>query len=135
MKGSYQRFMQRHATRAYGRTMSLYEQAMDQLVKASGDGRPLRQDTRKLNRILRVGEVYAVKAQDRDHYYRTVLIKKIDFDNRHQVLISNPVFGQIPPGMEVVDQDQVFKRIRDLNAAVTETSLDAFPHFKIEGEI
>ena len=135
MKGSYQRFMQRHATRAYGRTMSLYEQAMDQLVKASGDGRPLRQDTRKLNRILRVGEVYAVKAQDRDHYYRTVLIKKIDFDNRHQVLISNPVFGQIPPGMEVVDQEQVFKRIRDLNAAVTETSLDAFPHFKIEGEI
>ena len=135
MKGSYQRFMTRHATRAYGRTMSLYEQAMDQLVKASGDGRPLRQDTRKLNRILRVGEVYAVKAQDRDHYYRTVLIKKIDFDNRHQVLISNPVFGQIPPGMEVVDQEQVFKRIRDLNAAVTETSLDAFPYFKIEGEI
>ena len=135
MKGSYQRFMTRHATRTYGRTMSLYEQAMDQLVKASGDGRPLRQDTRKLNRILRVGEVYAVKAQDRDHYYRTVLIKKIDFDNRHQVLISNPVFGQIPPGMEVVDQEQVFKRIRDLNAAVTETSLDAFPHFKIEGEI
>ena len=135
MKGSYQRFITRHATRTYGRTMSLYEQAMDQLVQASGDGRPRRQDSRTLNRILRVGEVYAVKAQDRDHYYRTVLIKKIDFDNRHQALISNPVYGSIPDGMRVVSQDQVFKRIRDLNAAVTETSLDAFPHFKIEGEI
>ena len=135
MKGSYERFIKRQTTRTYGRTMDLYEQAMDQLVKASGDGRPVRQDNRKLNRILRVGEVYAVKAQDRDNYYRTVLIKKIDFDNRHQVLISNPVYGSVPPGMEVVDQEQVFKRIRDLNAAVTETSLDAFPYFKMEGEI
>ena len=135
MKGIYQRFMRRHTTRTYGRTMDLYERALDQLVKASGDGRPLRQDPRKLNRILRVGEVYAVKAQDRDNYYRTVLIKKIDFNNRHQAMISNPVYGEVPPGMEVVDQEQVFKRIRDLNAAVTETSLDAFPHFKIEGEI
>ena len=135
MKGSYQRFMRRNATRTYGRTMNLYEQALDQLVKASGDGRPIRQDSRKLNRILRVGEVYAVKAQDRDNYYRTVLIKKIDFDNRHQVLISNPVYGSVPPGMEVVDQERVFKRIRDLNAAVTETNLDAFPYFKMEGEI
>lgn len=135
MKGSYQRFMTRHTTRTFGRTMNLYEQALDQLVKASGDGRPVRQDTRKLNKILRIGEVYAVKAQDRDNYYRTVLIKKIDFDNRHQAMISNPVYGEIPPGMEVVDQEQVFKRIRDLNAAVAETSLDAFPHFKIEGEI
>ena len=135
MKGSYQRFMTRQTTRTYGRTMDLYEKALNQLVKASGDGRPVRQDTRELNQTIRVGEVVAVKAQDRDHYYRTVLIKKIDFDNRHQVLISNPVYGSVPPGMEVVDQEQVFKRIRDLNAAVTETSLDAFPYFKMEGEI
>ena len=116
MKGSYQRFMQRHATRTYGRTMSLYEQAMDQLVKASGDGRPVRQDTRELNQTIRVGEVVAVKAQDRDHYYRTVLIKKIDFNNRHQAMISNAIYGEIPDGIRVVSQDQVFKRIRDLNA-------------------
>ena len=135
MKGIYQRFMRRHTTRTYGGTMDLYERAMDQLVKASGDGRPIRQDTRTLNQTIRVGEVVAVKAQDRDNYYRTVLIKKIDFDNRHQVLISNPVYGEIPDGIRVVSQDQVFKRIRDLNAATTETSLDAFPHFKIEGEI
>ena len=135
MKGSYQRFMQRHATRTYGRTMSLYEQAMDQLVKASGDGRPVRQDTRELNQTIRVGEVVAVKAQDRDHYYRTVLIKKIDFNNRHQAMISNPVYGEIPDGIREVSQDQVFKRIRDLNAETTETNLDAFPYFKIEGEI
>ena len=135
MKGSYQRFMTRHATRAYGRTMSLYEQAMDQLVKASGDGRPVRQDNRELNQTIRVGEVVAVKAQDRDHYYRTVLIKKIDFNNRHQAMISNPVYGEIPDGIRVVSQDQVFKRIRDLNAETTQTSLDAFPHLKIEGEI
>ena len=135
MKGSYQRFMTRQTARTYGRTMDLYEKALDQLVKASGDGRPVRQDARELNQTIRVGEVVAVKAQDRDPYYRTVLIKKIDFDNRHQVLISNPVYGSVPPGMEVVDQEQVFKRIRDLNAAVTETSLDAFPYFKMEGEI
>ena len=135
MKGSYQRFMTRQTTRTYGRTMDLYEKALDQLVKASGDGRPVRQDTRELNQTIRVGEVVAVKAQDRDHYYRTVLIKKIDFNNRHQAMISNPVYGEVPDGIKVVSQDQVFKRIRDLNAATTETSLDAFPHFKIEGEI
>ena len=135
MKGSYQRFMTRQIARTYGRTMDLYEKALDQLVKASGDGRPVRQDTRELNQTIRVGEVVAVKAQDRDHYYRTVLIKKIDFNNRHQAMISNPVYGEVPDGIKVVSQDQVFKRIRDLNAATTETSLDAFPHFKIEGEI
>ena len=135
MKGSYQRFMTRQTARTYGRTMDLYEKALDQLVKASGDGRPVRQDTRELNQTIRVGEVVAVKAQDRDHYYRTVLIKKIDFNNRHQAMISNPVYGEVPDGIKVVSQDQVFKRIRDLNAATTETSLDAFPHFKIGGEI
>ena len=135
MKGSYQRFMTRQTTRTYGRTMDLYEKALDQLVKASGDGRPVRQDARELNQTIRVGEVVAVKAQDRDHYYRTVLIKKIDFNNRHQAMISNPVYGEVPDGIKIVSQDQVFKRIRDLNAAATETSLDAFPHFKIEGEI
>ena len=135
MKGSYQRFMTRQIARTYGRTMDLYEKALDQLVKASGDRRPVRQDTRELNQTIRVGEVVAVKAQDRDHYYRTVLIKKIDFNNRHQAMISNPVYGEVPDGMRVVSQEQVFKRIRDLNAATTETSLDAFPHFKIEGEI
>ena len=135
MKGSYQRFMTRQIASTYGRTMDLYEKALDQLVKASGDGRPVRQDTRELNQTIRVGEVVAVKAQDRDHYYRTVLIKKIDFNNRHQAMISNPVYGVVPDGIKVVSQDQVFKRIRDLNAATTETSLDAFPHFKIEGEI
>ena len=135
MKGSYQRFITRHTTRTYGRTMDLYERALDQLVKASGDGRSVRQDNRELNQTIRVGEVVAVKAQDRDHYYRTVLIKKIDFNNRHQAMISNPVYGEIPDGIRVVSQDQVFKRIRDLNAETTETTLDAFPHFKIEGEI
>ena len=135
MKGSYQRFMTRQTTRTYGRTMDLYEKALNQLVKASGDGRPVRQDTRELKQTIREGEVVAVKAQDRDHYYRTVLIKKIDFNNRHQAMISNPVYGEVPDGIKVVSQDQVFKRIRDLNAATTETSLDAFPHFKIEGEI
>ena len=88
-----------------------------------------------MHRIIRVGEVYAVKAQDRDGYYRTVMLKKIDFHHAYQALISNPVYGEVPDGMEVVDQEQVFKRIRDLNAAVTETSLDAFPYFKVEGDM
>lgn len=30
MKGIYQRFMRRHTTRTYGRTMDLYERALDQ---------------------------------------------------------------------------------------------------------
>ena len=40
--------------------MDLYERALDQLVKASGDGRPVRQDTRELNQTIKVGEVVAV---------------------------------------------------------------------------
>ena len=46
-EGSYQRFMQRHTTKAYNKTMGLYERALDALVAASGDGRPMRQDSRK----------------------------------------------------------------------------------------
>lgn len=37
MKGSYRRFITRHTAKTYGRTMDLYERALDQLVKVSGD--------------------------------------------------------------------------------------------------
>ena len=50
---------------------------------------------------LRVGEVYAVRCPDSTHYYRTVMLKRNDLSGKFQVFISNPVYGDTPPGMEV----------------------------------
>ena len=82
-----------------------------------------------LKLTIRVGEPVAVRCSDNSDFYRTVLIRKNQFSNSYQALISNPVAATIPPGMDEVPQEQVFKRIRDLNAAFTSGSdLRAFPH-------
>ena len=108
--------------------MAHYKATLRKLTEASGDGLTRRQDNRQLNRTIRVGEVVAVRCPDNENYYRTVLIKENPFSKGHQALISNAVYGGTPFGMEEVAQEQVFKRIRELNASTTSTDLEAFPH-------
>jgi hypothetical protein len=108
--------------------MAHYKATLRKLTEVSGDGLTRRQDTRKLNRTIRVGEVVAVRCPDNENYYRTLLIKENPFSKGHQALISNAVYGGTPFGMEEVAQEQVFKRIRELNATTTSTALDAFPY-------
>ena len=107
--------------------MAHYKATLRKLTEVSGDGLTRRQDSRKLNRTIRIGEVVAIRCPDNEDYYRTILIKENPFSKGHQALISNAVYGNTPFGMEEVAQEQVFRRIRELNATTTSTDLRAFP--------
>ncbi|WP_353291976.1 hypothetical protein [Synechococcus sp. M16CYN] len=72
--------------------------------------------------------MYAVRAQDDKRFYRTVMIKKNQLNGGFQTLVSNPVMGTIPDGIQEVPQEQVFKQMRDMNSSmVTGQDLKAFP--------
>ena len=82
-----------------------------------------------MNIRLKPNEVYAVRALDRPDYYRTVMIKKNQMNGQFQMLISNPVYGTTPPGIDEVSQEQVFKQMREMNAQMIQgKDFDAFPH-------
>ena len=68
-----------------------------------------------------------VRCEDNPAYFRTILIRKNDFSSSYQALISNVTPGSSPPEMREVSQEQVFRRIRELNATTTSTDLRAFP--------
>ena len=106
--------------------MDRYLRTLDFVAQSAGD-KAVRQDTRPLETTIRVGVVYAVRCPDAPTYFRTVLIRPNEFSSSYQALITNPVAGSTPGGMEVVSQEQVFRRIRELNATTTTSSLDAFP--------
>ena len=109
--------------------MKHYQQTLQRLVEVPGDGKSYRDDTRPLNIRLKPNEVYAVRALDNPDYYRTIMIKSNQLNGVFQTLISNPVYGSIPPQMQQVSQEQVFKQMREMNAKmVTGKELDAFPH-------
>jgi len=107
--------------------MRHYTAMLKKLVETSGDGRSYSQNNQNLTRNIKVGEVVAVRCPDNERYYRTILLKKLPHASGHQALISNAVYGDIPDGMPEVKQEQVFRRIRELNATTIGT-LDAFPH-------
>ena len=77
---------------------------------------------------LKAGEVYAVRCPDSTRYYRTVMMKRNDLSGKFQVFISNPVYGDTPPGMDEVAQEVVFKQMREMNAGmVSGADFKAFP--------
>ena len=108
--------------------MAHYKATLRKLTEVRGDGLARLQDSGERNRTIRIGEVVAIRCPDNEDYYRTILIKKNNLSSGHQALISNAVYGNTPFGMEEVAQEQVFKRIRELNATTTSTALDAFPY-------
>ena len=128
MKRAHRGYIQRETKKTFDQSMHLYEQTLNHLVQASGNG--VSQVTSDSTKTIRVGEPVAVRCSDNTDFYRTVLIRRKNHSsNTFQALVSNPVAGTIPPGMDEVSQEQVFKRIRDLNAAFTSGSdLRAFPH-------
>ena len=108
--------------------MTFYQQVLQKVVDASGDGKSYRDDSRALTARLKAGEIYGVRCPDSDRYYRTVLLKKNDLTGKFQVFISNAVYGDTPPGMDEVTQEVVFKQMREMNAGmVASAELDAFP--------
>ena len=126
MQGQYKRFMQRQTTRSFTDSMSSYVHILEQLTDASGDGRSYRDDPRPLNVRLKPNEVYAVRCQDDDRYWKSVMIKRNDLSGKFQTLISNAVYGD-PLGSQR-SQEQVFKQMREMNAGmVVGSDMDAFP--------
>ena len=108
--------------------MSFYEQTLQQVVDATGDGKSYRDDPQPLTARLKPSEVYAVRCPDSRHYYRTVMLKRNDLTGKFQVFISNPVYGDTPPGMDEVAQEVVFKQMREMNAGmVAGADFKAFP--------
>ena len=75
MKGIHKRYLDRTARRTSDRSMDIYEQTLDQIVRASGDGKTYRQDQQDLNKTIAVGEVVAVRCEDAPDYYRSVVVR------------------------------------------------------------
>ena len=124
MKGQLQRFRQRQQQaikRSYTNAVSIYEQTLQQVVAAAPGGQ--RQDERELVSKMRPGTVYAVRCPDDGRYYRTIYLKTNPLTGDLQTLVSNPVYGMTPPGMEEVSPEQVTKQQRDQNL----TNLNSFP--------
>jgi len=49
-----------------------------------------------------IGKVYYHKCEDDNRYYRTIRLHFNPFSNSIQKQISNPVYGEIPPGIEAL---------------------------------
>ena len=134
MKGTHQRYLQRTAQKTFDRSMAVYEQVLDQVVKASGDGKAYRQDQQELNRTIRVGEIYAIRCTDDDRYYVTFQVAEHPLTSKYIARFSNVVPGDPPPGMPITTEAQASKRIRELNAGTTiSNQLMAFPFRGVQG--
>jgi hypothetical protein len=114
--------------------MSIYVRTLSRLVEATGDGKRYRQDTRALNPIIKPNEVYAVRCGDNKSYFRSVMLKKNALTGGYITLISNAVYGDIPNGLQEVSQEQIFKKARDMNAALTIKDFQAFPFTGVTNE-
>jgi len=105
--------------------MGFYEQILQQVVDATGDGKSYRDDPTPLTARLKPNEVYAVRCNDNNDYWKSVMLKRNELSGKFQIFISNPVYGDPPPGMEEVSSEQM----RDMNAGlVVDTDLQAFPY-------
>lgn len=49
-----------------------------------------------------IGKVYYHRCEDDKNYYRTVRLHFNPFSNSIQKQVSNPVYGEVPPGMEAM---------------------------------
>ena len=131
MKGQLERFRKKQRGKvvsAYANGMETYARTLKHLVEASGNGSVPSADKSKLVPRLKANEVYGVICPDNKDYYRTVMIKTVPMTGGFQTFISNPVYGTVPEQMQLVDSAQVFKQMREMNASMSLTSMEAFPH-------
>jgi hypothetical protein len=49
-----------------------------------------------------IGKVYYHRCEDDKNYYRTIRLHFNPFSNSIQKQVSNPVYGEVPPGMEAM---------------------------------
>ena len=127
MKGARKRLQQRQVAASMVSTMDLYEQALTALTNAVGDGRSYGRQQQELISRLQPNQVAAIRCSDRDHYFRTVMIKANPLTNGFRALVSMPTYGEIPDGMLEMKPEIFLKQMRDMNAGLTMTDLLAFP--------
>lgn len=109
--GLAKRMRERNLRKSYGRTMELYESVLDVLVNQDPrTTNPNKEVERDFN--LKAGEVYAVKTPDDDRYYRTAFVKMNPFTQQPQVMLSNPQFGIIPPGIREISAQHLMRQMK-----------------------
>ena len=51
-----------------------------------------------------IGKEYAVKCPDNNRYYKTILVSRNPFTGNLETKISNPVYGEIPPNIPIMNE-------------------------------
>ena len=110
--------------------MLKYQRTLKAVADAAGSSLPYGVDREQLQQNINPNTVYGVRCSDARSYYRTVYLKPNPFTSNLQVMLSNPVFGDIPPGMPEASPEAVLKRAREFNLQ----SLNAFPYNRFEGK-
>ena len=99
-------------------------QTLAWLCEVNGDG-SYRQGQEELNIIPKVGNYYAVRCPDNEDYYLVVAMLKIGLSQEPRLkIVSNPVYGLVPPQHEVLSAQQAIKYMKLPNT----TSINAFPY-------
>lgn len=128
MKTSWKRLQEKYGSRHVPPSMLFYEQTLRSVVNATGNGRTDKEEQNRFNVRLKQNQVYGVRCNDNPDYWKSVMLKRNDLSGKFQVFITNPVYGDPPPGMEEVSSEQVFKQMREMNAGlVVDADLKAFP--------
>ena len=68
MKGIHKRYLDRTARRTFDRSMAVHEQVLDQVVKASRDGKTYRQDQQDPNKTIGVGDAVTHRHENAPSY-------------------------------------------------------------------
>ena len=131
VEGIVKRWRQRQVAKSVSSTMRLYERTLESLVRGqttSTDQTP----PEGLEFRLRVGNVYGFKCPDDPSYYRTAFIKTNPFTGQIQPLISNPIYGEIPSGIQEVTPQQIIRQLK-LPDTTSFNSFGKYPSaYKIE---
>jgi hypothetical protein len=109
------------AKNANQKRMRRYVETLRQVANADGT-KPDNSSADRFTFTLQPNKIYFVRTPDHVGYYRTVYLKVNPFTSNIDTLISNPIFGSDPVGMQEVSPEQVMKRVRELNTQ----SLNAF---------
>lgn len=109
------------AKNANQKRMRRYVETLRQVANAEGS-KPDNSSADRFTFTLQPNKIYFVRTPDHVGYYRTVYLKVNPFTSNIDTLISNPIFGTDPVGMQEVSPEQVMKRVRELNTQ----SLNAF---------
>lgn len=97
--------------------------------EGNGNNNSSRQGLELLDIIPKVGHYYAVRCPDSEDYYLVVAILKMGLSQEPRLkVVSNPVYGLVPPQYEVLSAQQALKFMRLPDTRV----LNAFPYKEVQ---